>query len=228
MTVLVGHPLPVVLDGLVGVLGTQHQTVLHSTDPSEFVMLARLHRPLVAVADVDLDPAAPVRPCEELLQVGVPLVMVTRRGRTRVLDLLAAGAQGVVEADEGLDGVLEAVRVVLTGSVHVPGHLLGRVLHELIVERRKNNGKVSNAGPSELLSRLSPRETEVLRLLAAGGDHREIAEALTISPSTAKTHISRVLSKLDVRSRVEAVALALAHGIAHPKDGEPSWTFKSS
>ena len=99
-----------------------------------------------------------------------------------------------------------AVTTVFEGHAYIPPPLLGGLLHELVQSNRAQQ-PVADAR----FDRLSKREREVLDLLAAGKDQVGIARTLVISPQTARTHIQNVLGKLEVHSRLEAVALALEH-----------------
>jgi DNA-binding NarL/FixJ family response regulator len=215
MSLLLGHPLPPVADGLAAVLSDRlGVTDIHTATESEgFLESARVDGPDAAVLDVDLDPGNEVALCTVLARVAIPVVVITRADSTNYLDLLSAGAKGICPTSDGLEGVARALVTVLEGNTYVPSHLLGAVLRDLITVRREV------APQSSAVDRLSPRERQVLGLLGAGADHVEIASRLTISPNTAKTHINRLLAKLDVRSRVEAASVAVAHGITSVDDG---------
>lgn len=211
MTILVAHPYPVVREGIAHALRTRLDlsdvVMADSTEAATRVAYgAELQG---AVVDMDLLPDPEMALCELLREHDVPTVVVSRDD-TDFLLLLGAGARGIVLPTDGMDELLIAVRTVLEGHAYVPTPLLGTVLKGLIVQRR------AHPGPASLVSRLSPREREVLGLLGAGADHRQIAQRLVISPHTAKTHIQRLLGKLEVRSRAEAAALAAAHGLTAP------------
>ena len=212
MMILVGHPCPCVLDGMAAAFKARlgADDVVRATSRDECIELAATRHPSAAVVDVDVSPGGELELCDALRRHGVPAVMVIRSGTVNHLALLEAGAQGITPASDGLDGLLIAVRTVLQGNTYVPPHLLGIVLHGLIVQRRSLDVSAGR------VDRLSPREREVLGLLGAGADYREIAARLVISPHTAKTHIHRLLGKLEVRSRIEAAALAVAHGVTAP------------
>lgn len=216
MSLLIGHPLPPVADGLAAVLSERLGVtdVRTATDGEGFLRTARGGSPDAAVLDVELDPGNEITLCTVLGRIAVPLVVITRPDSTNYLELLGAGAKGICPIGDGLEGVARALVTVLEGDTYVPSHLLGAVLRDLITIRREIAPQQGSA-----VDRLSPRERQVLGLLGAGADHVEIASRLTISPNTAKTHINRLLAKLDVRSRVEAASLAVAHGITPADDG---------
>jgi two-component system nitrate/nitrite response regulator NarL len=112
-----------------------------------------------------------------------------------------AGVRGFLLKDEGLAGILEAVDEVAAGSLTVDAELLRPV----------------PVPGSPLLSRLTPREQEVLERIVAGESAHEMAAGLGVSYSTARTHTHSVLTKLGVRSRLQAAAFAVEHGLVrHP------------
>ena len=126
----------------------------------------------------------------------------------RLLRAVEAGVDGYTTGAGGLDGVAEAIRVTARGESVVPPAMLGPLLRRLIQRRR------DAAEASERLSGLTRREREVFGLLVEGQDQDAIAATLVISPETARTHVQRILRKLDVHSRAEAVALAARGGMA--------------
>lgn len=208
MRILVAHRAPSVAEGLASALESELDAeVVTATssplggwdDPDE--------RPDLAVVDVELAPDQGAQLCGGLVEQGISPVMLVDPAASTHLGLLEQGAAGLAVTSDGLPGVLDAVRTVLAGHVHIPAHLLGAVLHELIVERRSTPPAVDR------VASLSPREREVLALLGAGSGTREIAARLVISPYTAKTHINRLLGKLGLASRSEAAAFALDHDI---------------
>ncbi len=208
MTVLVAHPLPPVVDGLVGVLRTRLdcRSVEGATSRAEVFRRAASGGVEAALVHALLAPGEEASLCEGLAGHGVATVLMTQ-GEGGYLGCLTAGARGVTPAEDGVDGAVRALETVLSGNMYVPSHLLGAVLAEVIALQRADDVRTTQ------VDRLSPRERQVLGLLGEGADHVEIASRLTISPNTAKTHINRLLTKLDLRSRVEAASLAAAHGI---------------
>lgn len=134
------------------------------------------------------------------------LVMADGSDHSTMLDAFDAGGHGYFAKSVPLDGLLSAVAALVRGEAAVPPHMLGGLLHQLVVSRRRQ-------GPAQdRLLVLSRREREVLGLLADGHARDAIAKRLVISPQTARTHIQNVISKLGVHSRVEAVAVAIESG----------------
>ncbi len=196
------------------VVGEAVSRALTESDPLMDVAVARptgqwttvpTWPPAVAVLDVASVPER-IRACRRLEDSSVRVVAVV--GRTEdALRVLQAGASGVVTSDDGLAGVVEAVRTISEGRTFVPEGMLGDVLHNLIDFRQQA------VDMSARVRRLSRREHQVLGLLGEGEDQAGIARRLGISPETAKTHIRHVMHKLGVQSRVEAAALAFDLGI---------------
>jgi len=140
------------------------------------------------------------------------LVLAIEGHEESIAEALEGGASGYVTSECGLQSLFEAVRTVSAGGMQLPNELLNDLLDRLLRRQRAHNDAV------ELVSRLTPRERQVLVLLVDGGDTRAIAAALVISPATAKTHVQNVLRKLAVHSRSEAVALVLGNEITRELD----------
>lgn len=158
--------------------------------------------------DVVLTDVVPGDPSwDDIAARGSQRVIVLGDGSSEdhLLDALAGGAGGYVDLRGGLDDLYQAVRTVAAGGTHVPPWRLGDVLRRLLGERRAERAAL------ERYARLSAREREVLALLADGADHLAVGERLFIAPDTARTHIGRILHKLEVHSREEAVMLATEH-----------------
>jgi DNA-binding NarL/FixJ family response regulator len=139
------------------------------------------------------------------------VVLTTFDADEYVYDALAAGASGFLLKDGPADDLLRAVRVVAAGE-----SLLAPAVTTKVIERFARRG---NARPGPDLAELTPRELEVLKLLARGLSNAEIAERLVIGDATVKTHVARVLLKLDLRDRAQAVIAAYESGVVEP--GQP-------
>ena len=125
-----------------------------------------------------------------------------------LLEAIEAGVDGYVTGDGGLDSVADAIRATARGESVVPPAMLGPLLRRLIQRRR------DAAEAAERLTALTRREREVYGLLVDGQGDVEIAASLVISPETARTHVQRIMRKLGVHSRADAVALAARTGMA--------------
>jgi len=135
------------------------------------------------------------------------LVLSTDEDLVILADALEAGASGYLTKTCPLSELIDATRAIHRGETLVPARMLGPLLARLIHRRREQDEA------SKRLSRLTRREREVLGLLAEGISNEGIAQALVISPETARTHIQNVLGKLDVHSRLEAAAFARQNGL---------------
>jgi DNA-binding NarL/FixJ family response regulator len=126
-----------------------------------------------------------------------------------VYDALRAGASGFLLKDTPPEDLVAAVRVVARGDALIaPG-----VTKRLIEQFARSAPAVTR---SDALAELTPREAEVLALVASGLSNGEIAEELVLSNATVKTHVKRILSKLGLRDRVQAVVLAYEVGLVSP------------
>ncbi len=125
-----------------------------------------------------------------------------------VYDALAAGASGFLLKDATAERLFDAVRVVAAGEALLAPSVTRRLI-----------GEFARRGPRPAppaLQELTPRETEVLRLVAEGLSNAEIAARLVVGDETVKTHVSRVLRKLDLRDRAQAVVAAYESGLVVP------------
>jgi DNA-binding NarL/FixJ family response regulator len=195
-------------------LGAGLRVVATATDSSSLVLQLRRTRATVAIIAAPLLPELPdVRGQLATEELTARFLLVD--GPADVVELLRAveaGIDGYVTAETSVGAIVTAARALANGRSYVPPELLGPLLRLLIEQRREASAVAQRIG------RLTPREREVLRLLVEGHDRSSIAQVLVISPETARTHVQRVLHKLQVRSRAEAVALAASNGLAERMD----------
>jgi DNA-binding NarL/FixJ family response regulator len=138
------------------------------------------------------------------------LVLTTYDLDEYVYQALRAGASGFMLKDVPPAELVRAVRTILAGEALLAPSVTRRLLDEYLRRPR------AAAPADERLARLTDRETEVLRLLARGMSNAEIAGALFLGDATVKTHVGRVLTKLGVRDRLQAVVLAYETGLVMP------------
>jgi DNA-binding NarL/FixJ family response regulator len=129
-----------------------------------------------------------------------------------VYDALHAGASGFLLKDVPAEQLAAGIRLVAQGDA-----LLAPSVTRRLIEEFSRSGRGSRAQPPGL-DELTPRELEVFRLLARGMSNAEIAAELVVSETTVKTHVARILMKLSVRDRVQAVVLAYESGVVSPGD----------
>jgi DNA-binding NarL/FixJ family response regulator len=127
-----------------------------------------------------------------------------------VYDALRAGASGFLLKDVPADQLVEGIRVVAQGEALLAPSVTRRLIHEF------SRGAVAQQRAPAELEELTPRELEVFKLIARGMSNAEIADELVVSETTVKTHVARVLMKLGVRDRVQAVVLAYESGVVAP------------
>ena len=182
-----------------------------AADGEAAVADARRLRPDVVVMDVRMPLLNGIEATRLLAGPGVPdparvLVVTTFNLDEYVYDALRAGASGFLLKDARPADLVAAVRTVAAGDAllapAVTRRLIGRFADHL---RPRDDTDPAGA--------LAPREIEVLKLIAAGMSNVEIAAALVISPETVKTHVSRILAKLGLRDRVQAVVYAYRSGL---------------
>jgi DNA-binding NarL/FixJ family response regulator len=129
-----------------------------------------------------------------------------------VYDALQAGASGFLLKDVPADQLVAGIRLVAQGDALLAPSVTRRLIHEF-----SRSGRARREEPAAL-GELTPRELEVFKLLARGMSNAEIAAELVVSETTVKTHVARVLMKLEVRDRVQAVVLAYESGLISPGD----------
>jgi DNA-binding NarL/FixJ family response regulator len=127
-----------------------------------------------------------------------------------VYDALRAGASGFLLKDVPAEQLVDGIRVVAQGDALLAPSVTRRLIHEF------SRGAPAQQGERPEIGELTPRELEVFKLIARGMSNAEIAAELVVSETTVKTHVARVLMKLGVRDRVQAVVLAYESGVVEP------------
>jgi DNA-binding NarL/FixJ family response regulator len=125
-----------------------------------------------------------------------------------VLDAILAGACGYVLKDSPVEQIAEAIRLAAQG-----GTTLSPAVAAQLLDHVRQAGPTPNLA-QDLVAELTPREVEVLRLLASGMENAEIAAALVISTRTARNHVASILEKLQMQNRIQAAVYAVRHGLA--------------
>ena len=214
---LVADDHQVVREGFAALLGTQAdmEVVASAADGEEAVRLSAEHRPDVVLMDVRmpvLDGIEATRQIAEADEEGGPriLILTTFDLDDYVYDALQAGASGFLLKDVPAETLFEAVRVIAGGEALLAPTITRRLIAEFARMRPRQ------VRP-EALSALTPRETEILGLVAEGLSNHEIAGRLVLSDETVKTHVSHVLRKLGLRDRAQAVVVAYESGLVVPR-----------
>jgi DNA-binding NarL/FixJ family response regulator len=185
-----------------------------ATTGAEAVALTRELRPDVVLMDIrmpDLDGIEATRQILAAHHDPQPrvLILTTFDLDEYVYDALRAGASGFLLKDAPAQQLASAVRSVGEGDALLAPSITRRLIEQFAAPR-------TPATPPPGLDELTPRELEVFRLLASGMTNGEIAEQLVVGETTVKTHVTRILMKLRVRDRVQAVVLAYETGIVTP------------
>ena len=192
------------------------EVVAEADDGEQAVAEARRTHPDVVVMDIRMPVLDGIDATRRLLaDVDPPphVLMVTTFGDDESLyAALRAGAGGFLLKNAPPEELVEGVRAVAAGE----GMLSASVTRRVIDELARSSPPPAPTAP-EALAELTERELDVLRLMARGLSNAEIAETLVITVGTAKTHVARILMKLGLRDRVQAVVLAYETGLAQPR-----------
>lgn len=221
--VLICEDQALVRTGYVTILSTPpDMTVVgEAADGREAVEMARRLRPDVVVMDIRMPVLDGIEATRRLAGPGVEaplkvLVVTTFNVDEYVYEALCAGASGFLLKDTPPAQLVDGIRTIARGeSLLAPA--VTRTLIGHYAERLRP-ADTSRPERDNVVRALTPRELEVLEQLAAGLSNAEIAEELVISAETVKTYVSRILAKLDLRDRVQAVVLAYRIGLAHSPD----------
>nr|WP_281381582.1 response regulator transcription factor [Conexibacter arvalis] len=190
------------------------EVVGEAADGREAVARAPRLAPDVVLMDVRMPELDGIAATRELLAVAPHakvLVLTTFEEDEYVFGALAAGAAGFVLKRTRPEDLLAAIRTVADGDA-----LLSPAVTRRVVERVVDRSAGAPRDDGERLAQLTPRERDVLDLVARGLTNREVAAALVVEESTVKTHVKRVLAKLGLRDRVQAVIYAYEHGLVRP------------
>jgi len=207
--VLVADDQAAVRAGLVMILGAAPDidVVGEAADGEQAVALARQLRPDVVVMDVRMPRLDGISATQQLAGIADVLVLTTFDLDEYVFGALRAGAAGFLLKHTDAAMLLDGVRLVARGE----GLVAPAVTRRLITAFAGQPTHRSEPPPE--LAALTPREHEVLTCLGGGRSNQEIAERLGVAEATAKTHVSRILAKLGLRSRVQAAMLAQELGL---------------
>jgi DNA-binding NarL/FixJ family response regulator len=219
VSIVVADDQPLVRAGIAMLLRGEEdfEVVAEASDGQEAVDLARLHRPDLVLMDLrmpSMDGVSATRLLtaegshpDQLIKV---LILTTFDDDEAVYGALRAGASGFLLKHAAPRDLITAVRKVAAGEAWIDPAVAGKVIAALAAQ--PGSADVS----SELLERLTPREREILTLMAHGLSNAEIRDRLVLSEATVKTHVARVLMKTGARDRTQAVVLAYQTGLVTP------------
>jgi DNA-binding NarL/FixJ family response regulator len=216
--VLIADDEAIVRDGLRAIVELEPdlEVVAEAADGAEAVELAGRHSPDVALVDIRMPNVDGIEATRRLAALPSPprvLVLTTFDHNEYVYEAMKSGASGFLLKDVRRGQLTDAIRKVVAGDMLVAPSITRRLIEEFC--RRPS----SNDARRKELADLTAREVEVLTLMGHGLSNREIAQTLVVAETTVKTHVARVLSKLNLRDRAQAVVVAYETGLVTPGTG---------
>jgi DNA-binding NarL/FixJ family response regulator len=213
VTALIVDDQELVRSGLSLILRAKHGIVVvgECSDGDEVLDAVARHQPDVVVMDLRMKRVDGIEATRLLAESDGPpvLALTTFNDEELLSDVLRAGAVGFVLKDSPAEELIRAVRAVGSGKSYLDPAVTARVLNTY-----RNNA--APPPPTVALTELTPREKDVLTLIAKGHNNAEIADELYISGLTVKTHIGRIFTKLGLRDRAAAIVFAYEHRIIAP------------
>jgi DNA-binding NarL/FixJ family response regulator len=216
--VLVADDQPVVRDGLAMLLGLidDLEIVGTASDGVEAVERARVARPDIVLMDLRMPRMEGAEATRQIL-ASLPdtrvLVLTTYADDEFLFPALQAGARGYLTKDASAEEIEHAIKAVAAGETHLDPAVQQRLVAAVLDQPPGTPGEPVSVSSPDLPDELTPREAEVLKLIAAGLSNREIADELVVSGATVKTHVNRIFYKTGARDRAQAVRYAYQHGL---------------
>jgi DNA-binding NarL/FixJ family response regulator len=195
------------------------EVVAEACDGKQAVALARQHRPDIALVDIQMPVLDGIEATRQIVAderlASVHVVMLTNFGLDEyIFQALRAGASGFLLKDTQPAELLQALRVAMGGDALLSPAVTRRLISEFVA---RPPDALAAAG----METLTNREREVVAMAAHGLSNDEIAEVMVLSPTTAKTHVSRAMIKLGARDRAQLVVFAYQSGLVSPRDPAP-------
>jgi len=215
-TVLIADDQALVRVGLRKILDAEPEAEIagEAGDGEEAVSEARRLRPDVVLMDIRMPVLDGIEATRRIVtaQPSTRVLILTTFGLdTYVYEALRAGASGFMLKDAPPEEIAAAVRIVASGEA-----LLAPAITRAVIEEFARQAPAQTPVSPTAIAELTPREHEVFELLARGMSNPEICKQLFITEATAKTHVARILQKLDLRDRVQAVIYAYETGLVAP------------
>ena len=215
--VLIADDQALVREGLRALIDreTDMTVVAEACDGQDAVQMAREHHPDVVLMDIRMPRVDGLQATADLLAedgTASKVIMLTTFDQDDYLyQALRAGASGFLLKDVRQAQLIDGIRTVAAGEA-----LLAPTITRRLIENFCRRPTPAHGGEPDRLTALTQRETTILRLIAKGLSNTEIATTLFLSESTIKTHVGRILAKIQARDRVQAVVLAYETGLVEP------------
>ncbi|WUH98858.1 response regulator transcription factor [Spirillospora sp. NBC_00431] len=195
------------------------EVVAEAADGRQAIALATEHRPDIALVDIQMPVLDGIEATRRIVAdprlAGVRVVILTNYGLDEyIFRALRAGASGFLLKDTHPAELLQALRVAERGDALLSPAVTRRLISEFVA-------RPPDVLPAAGMEPLTNREREVVALVAHGLNNDEIAETMVLSPTTAKTHVSRAMTKLGARDRAQLVVFAYQSGLVSPRDPSP-------
>jgi DNA-binding NarL/FixJ family response regulator len=213
--VLIADDQELVRTGFRVILGAEPdmEVVAEAGDGRQTIEAVTKHRPDVVLMDIRMPNLDGIEATRQIAgsQARPPriLILTTFDLDEYVYEALRAGASGFLLKDAGANELLHAIRVIASGDALLSPAITRKLIEDFA---RRPPPRAQPAA----LSELTPRELEVLELIAHGSSNADIASELVVSDATVKTHVARIFSKLDLHDRAQAVVLAYETGLVQP------------
>jgi DNA-binding NarL/FixJ family response regulator len=217
--VLIADDQPVVRDGLAMLLGLidDVEVVATASDGVEAVDRASTERPDIVLMDLRMPRLEGTEATRQILAAHPEtrvLVLTTYADDQFLFPALQAGARGYLTKDATAEEIEHAIRALIAGQIHLDAAVQQRLVAAVLDQTPPTPaGEPTPASGANVPDELTPREVEVLKLIAAGLSNSEIADKLVLSHATVKTHINRIFYKTGARDRAQAVRYAYQHGL---------------
>ena len=218
--VLIADDQPVVRDGLAMLLGLidDVEIVATAADGIEAVERTRAERPDIVLMDLRMPRLEGADATRQILAAYPEtrvLVLTTYADDQFLFPALHAGARGYLTKDATAEEIEHAIRALIAGQTHLDPAVQQRLVTAVLDQTPPTRlDEPTPASAPNLPDELTPREIEVLKLIALGLSNSEIADKLVLSNATVKTHINRIFYKTGARDRAQAVRYAYKHGLA--------------
>ena len=199
------------------------EIVAHASNGLEAVEACRKHRPHIILLDVEMPKMNGVE-ATRIIRAECPdtrvVILTAYEDDHLILELINGGASGYLVKDTHIDEVVKAIRVAYGGEALIQPRVAQKILRMMKSMPQQQSGAPlpgPGADAKEKLERLTAREREVLEGMAKGLNNKELAELFCIGHTTVKTHVNRMMQKLELRDRVEAVLFAVQAGLVDGK-----------